>query len=520
MPPTVNLRELTVQRDAAPTPPRRALWTRFVLPGLLLVGFVGLVLYALRESLVPPREVTVLPVILAQATLDLPPDTALFRAAGWVEPRPTATLVTALSEGVVDQLLVVEGQEVKQGQLLARLVDAEARLAVEAAEADVQLRDGELLGTKAALVAAKARLARPVHLQVDLADAEAALAKAESEQTTLNSQLRSARARQSAAQRDWDYRRTSAVVPEASVAKSKSELESADAAVEEVLVRQKRLPIEVAALTTKRAALKHKLEHKVEETHQLARAEADVTTAEARLRQARAARDLAALRLERMHVKAPAAGRVLHLLARPGMRLTGLNPGSLQDSSTVLTLYDPSSLQVRVDVRLDDLGKIQSGQKVRIETAAVPGKALAGEVLLATSQADVQKNTLSVKVAIGDPPLALKPEMLCQVTFLAPPRPAGPAPGGKEPYRLLIPGQLVDGGSAGARVWVADQLTGRAQQRLVDVGASVGDLVEVRGGLASSEKLIVGGRESLKDGARIRVVGEDETLGISKRQKR
>src|SRR5258707_15354903 len=88
---------------------------------------------------------------------------------------------------------------------------------------------------------------------------------------------------------------------------------------------------------------------------------------------------------------------------------------SLQDSSTVLTLYDPASLQVRVDVRLDDVGKVRAGQKVRIETAALPEQPLEGEVLLATSQADIQKNTLSVKVAIHNPPPTLKPEMLCQI---------------------------------------------------------------------------------------------------------
>ena len=75
---------------------------------------------------------------------------------------------------------------------------------------------------------------------------------------------------------------------------------------------------------------------------------------------------------------------------------------------------------------------------MRIETAAVPGKTVAGEVLLATSQADIQKNTLSVKVALPDPPPQLRPDMLCQVTFLAPPRPATRGRG-RRAVRLLVP---------------------------------------------------------------------------------
>src|SRR5262249_2868999 len=153
-------------------------------------------------------------------------DTPLFRAAGWVEPRPTPILVTALSEGVVERLLVVEGQQVQQGQIVARLVDAEAKLAALAAEAEVRQRQGELAGAQARLTAAKARLEQPLHLQADLAEAEAALAKAETEEANLPSQLRAAQARQQFAKRDWDYRhKASDIVPEASIARSKSELE-------------------------------------------------------------------------------------------------------------------------------------------------------------------------------------------------------------------------------------------------------------------------------------------------------
>ncbi len=516
--PKVDLRQLAVARDApaVPAAPRRRLLTRVVLPGLLLVGFAGLVAYALRETLSPPRAVTVIPVLTAQARGDQPADAPLFRGAGWVEPRPTARLATALSEGVVEQLLVVEGQEVKRGQLVARLVSADAKLALESAEADVQLREAELVAADAALSAATARVQDPVHLKVELADAEAALAKAESEQAGLASQLKAAQSRQAAAQRDWDYRQKATdVVPAASLAKSKSDLEAATAAVEELQTRQKRLPVEVAALKGKRDALQLKAERKVDEVRQAAEARSGVATARARLRQAKVACDAAKLKLERMEIKAPASGRVLALVARPGMRLTGLNPGSLHDSSTVLTLYDPANLQARVDVRLDDVAKVFPGQKARIESAAAPGKTFEGRVLLATSQADIQKNTLSVKVALIDPPAALRPEMLCQVTFLSPPRTEAPGERKHEPYRMLVPKQLIESSAAGPALWVADRLSGTARRRVVELGLAAGDLVEVVSGLDASDKVIVGGREGLRDGDRVRVAGEDETLGIA-----
>src|SRR5262249_36019904 len=148
----------------------------------------------------------------------------------------------------------------------------------------------------------------------------------------------------------------------------------------------------------------------------------------------------------------PVAGRVLSLIARPGMRLTGLNPGSLHDSSTLLTLYDPQQLQVRVDVRLDDVARVQPGQKGKVEAAALPGRPPDGAVLLAASQTDIQKNPVPVKVAISAPPATLKPEMLSQVTFLAPAQSDQPKPGGPGPYRLLVPRALVEGVGGEGRV--------------------------------------------------------------------
>ena len=513
----VDLSQLAVTRQpkAASPAPRRHVVIRYVLPAFLIAGFVALIVVAARETLYPPRAVTVVPVISSQAVLEQPADTPLFRAVGWVEPRPTAKLVTALSEGVVEKLLVVEGEEVNQGQLLARLVAADSRLALDVCEADIRLREGELASAQAVSTAAIARLEQPIHLQSALADAEAALLRVEATLAGVSIQLEGASSRLVAARRDWEYRQKSSDVPEATLAKSKGEFDSANAVVKGLHLEKKRLPLEVDALTRKRDAAQSSLKRKIEETRAAAEGRAAITIAKARLDQAKTAREVARLRLERMEIKAPSPGRVLSLVARPGMRLTGLNPGSLHDSSTVLTLFDPKSLQLRVDVRLDDVGRVQSGQKVRIECAALPNTTLEGRVLQATSQADIQKNTLSVKVGIDAPPMSLRPDMLCQVTFLAPPPSKNPAPPGTEPYRLLIPRELVIVGDR-PTVWVADRLTNTANRRSIELGRTGGDLVEVVSGLAASDKLIVAGRDALNDGDRVRIVGEDETLGITR----
>jgi RND family efflux transporter MFP subunit len=482
---TVDLRQLAVDRESSPPGPRRHIGTRYVLPGVVLLGFLALVAWAVRGSLLPVRPVTVLPVIATRAEVQQG-GSPLFLAAGWIEPRPTPILVTALTEGVVEQLLVVEGQEVKAGDALAKLIDADARLALAGTEADLRQKEAE---------------------------AEALLAKTETDLVFLPFQIQSAEAHQRLMRLDYQGKKSAeGTIPAINIARAESELATATAKAEELKLRKQRLEREVVTLKQMRDTMRTGKEFQAEQA--LTETEANMRTACTRVRQAQIAVDSAKLRLERTTVRAPVAGRVLALIARPGSRL-GMTQHGAQEVSTVVSLYNPAMLQVRADVRFEDLPNVQPGQPVRIESPALPGKPVAGEVLLATSIADIQKNTLQVKVAIPEPPPVLKPDMLVQLTFLAPERPDG-SPATAETLRLLIPRQLVENGEGGPRVWVADQVAGVARHRAIKQGRAMGpELVEVVEGLSAADKLIVGGREGLTDGARIKVTGEDASLGTA-----
>ena len=99
-------------------------------------------------------------------------------------------------------------------------------------------------------------------------------------------------------------------------------------------------------------------------------------------------------------------------------------------------------------------------------------------MLFPTSQADIQKNTLQVKVGIKAPPPVLKPDMLVQVTFLAPPGNGEAASG--ERLRVLVPRQLLESAAGGTHIWVADQVGRTARLRAIKLGLGMqGDLIEV-----------------------------------------
>jgi hypothetical protein len=78
--------------------------------------------------------------------------------------------------------------------------------------------------------------------------------------------------------------------------------------------------------------------------------------------------------------------------------------------------------------------------------------------------------------------------------------------------RVFVPRSLVESGEHGKAVWIADLSAGVARHKSVKTGDELpGGLIEVEG-LTPSDKLIVGGREALTDGDRIRVTGEDKSL--------
>jgi len=382
--------------------------------------------------------------------------------------------------------------------------------------ADQALKRAELDEARALLKAAKTRFDQPVHLEAMLQSAEASLAKIETALKNLPFEVRRAEADLDAAQKDYDGKRAArGVVKKVEIDIAKSERDSASALVEELRDRGESLRKERAALSGKRDAVKTQLKLRADETEALEQAQARVQAASARVEQARVVVAEAQLQLDRMTIVAPVDGRVFHLIAHPGSRIgAGMTQMAGHDGSTVVTMYRPEMLQVRVDVRFEDLPNVSPRQPVMINNPALPSP-LKGEVLFASSEADIQKNTLEVKVAIVDPPSVFKPEMLVVVTFLAPERPEQTTPPTQETQEvtLYVLQQLVQQAEGGPFVWIADQSDGVARRASIQLGAAgLNGLVEVTAGLSVTSRLIVSGIEGLQDGERIHVSSEDTSM--------
>jgi multidrug efflux pump subunit AcrA (membrane-fusion protein) len=509
----VDIKQLAIVRGEDPstkTRRRRHVVSRYLVPGALLLGFASLVAWASRDALAPPQEVWVVPVLASQSAVQQE-GTPLFQAAGWIEPRPTPIRVAALAPGVVERLLVVQDQQIQAGQPVAELIKTDAELACDGALANLKLQEADLKEAKAALTAATTRFNRPVHLEASLSEAEAALAQIATEQRSLPFEVRRAEAQLSFAEKDYENKQAAqGAVTGRSVREAKSALDSARATLEELQNRALSLSKQEEALVRRRDALRVQLELLANETQDKEQAEAKLEAATARVAQADVSLKEAKLRLDRMTVRAPVDGRVYQLVAFPGTTLTGgMGPVPNADGSTVVTLYQPNLLQVRVDARFEDIPKVSLGQPVAINNPAL-STPLAGKVLFVSSEANIQKNTLQVKVAIDAPRVVFKPEMLVDVTFLAPKSTESVAEVSEE-TRLYLPQQVIQRGHAGAFVWLADHSDNVARKLSVTIGRSApGGLVEVSGqGLTIASRVIARGYEALDDGDRIHIVSEE-----------
>ncbi len=233
----------------------------------------------------------------------------------------------------------------------------------------------------------------------------------------------------------------------------------------------------------------------------IVRAEAARATGESaasRAREAGAAVEIARaeLALARTAVVSPWGGIVLTCLAQPGSWL-----GHGMDGS-VCTLYDPQKLRVRVDVPQEEIGRLEKGQRARIQSEARRDQPYTGEIVRILHRADIQKVTMQVHVRILDPDELLRPEMLCQVGFLAPEQVSATPAAGQS--TVWVPSRLV----ADGKVWVLDATGERASARPIEIGASDAEWTEVRAGIDLSDELIDAGRESVHEGSLVRVRSE------------
>lgn len=161
---------------------------------------------------------------------------------------------------------------------------------------------------------------------------------------------------------------------------------------------------------------------------------------------------------------------------------------AVEPSYTAFTIADRSTLWVRLAVFEGELGTIRVGDPVEIFTQAAPDAVLTGTVAFISTALDPVTRSAEVRVVVPNADGRLRVGQAVTARM---------RPGGATKRALGVPRAalvLVDGKPT---VFVAVDATG-VVPRTVTLGVESRDIVEISGGLAAGERVVVDGVFALK----------------------
>ena len=157
-------------------------------------------------------------------------------------------------------------------------------------------------------------------------------------------------------------------------------------------------------------------------------------------------------------------------------------------TSKVATIVRINPLRIRIDIPEQAIPEVRVGQSVSVTTSAWPDKNFSGRIARISPNVSPSSRTLTVEAEVENGSGILKPGQFASVRILQ--QRVEPA--------VLVPLRAVRTESGVSRVFVIKD--GHAQQRLVQLGQSESDLVEVKGGVAADEQVATSNVDQLSDG--------------------
>ncbi len=362
-------------------------------------------------------------------------------AGGYIIPRRRIEVSSKIS-GRVEELMIDKGDTVRKGQVLARLDDREYLAQLAQAKANKSAAEARL---NQAVTGSRPEEVKRAQAAVEQADATVRAAQITLERTrSLNQSGVLAKQALDDAQSAYDV-----AVAQAKVARENFELARLGPRAEEIDLARA----------------------------QLAEAEANVRWLESQL--------------DNTIIRAPADGTVLDRLVEKGEMVTTGYVSGRGAKSAFVSLANLKELEVELDINESDIPRVHLEQGCTVSPDSYPDRKYKAHVREIAPEANRQKATIQVKVAIDDPDQYLRPETNAKVNFL---EEAKGAPSPQE-SRILVPKSAVVDGPA---VFLLKD--GKARKQPVQTGKELWGQLEVVSGLAGGEQLITKGLEGITDG--------------------
>lgn len=208
---------------------------------------------------------------------------------------------------------------------------------------------------------------------------------------------------------------------------------------------------------------------------QLEQIEATLAANQARVASARA-------RVSDTVIRAPFSGRV-------GLRQVSV--GSLiSPGKTITTLDDTSVMKLDFAVPETFVAVLESGLPVSATSIAYPGRGFEGRVASVDSRVDPVSRSVTVRAEIPNQDGLLKPGMFLSVRLTRPPTPA-----------LVVPESALVPERGSVYVFLVENAM--VLRRQVTVGRREPGRVELLGGVAEGDRVVVQGTQKIRDGSSV-----------------
>ncbi len=195
--------------------------------------------------------------------------------------------------------------------------------------------------------------------------------------------------------------------------------------------------------------------------------------------------------VERHHIIAPFDGVVSAKTAEIGEWA--------QTGRSVLNLVDTENLRLDLQVPQEQLDVVINSQTVIVYVAGISHLPFKAQIQARSPDVDPNNRTFTVRIRIDNPQGYIQPGMSAEADFQP----------DSTTQNLLIPRDaILRNAQSEVSVWVAEETgnTTKASRRVVALGDSNGNLIEITNGLNSDEQVIYQGNESLQEGQGVQIV--------------
>lgn len=252
--------------------------------------------------------------------------------------------------------------------------------------------------------------------------------------------------------------------------------------------------------------------------NQYALAKIDLRSRQESLLQAQATLDKAQERLDKTVFRSPIKGIATSVDIKQGE--TAISGSTNISGSNLITLADPSSILIEVEVDEADIANILVGQQADIFAVAFPDKALKGQVQsIATTAKRAQGRqglSFKVKILLSDSnTIAVRPGMSCRAEIYTQ----------SKSKTIAVPSESVIFATQENNVQEDDDdlladnvdhvfvlVDGKAVKQIVELGISNDRLQEITSGLKVGDKVITGPARALgklKDAQSVKVIDKE-----------